>query len=67
MIKERSLDGSQSEDWVVDVDKLKAQLGDKWPEKSAADQNLPCEALPPLPKPLVQAPRIKDGPTPADR
>lgn len=49
------------------MDKLKAQLGDKWPEKSDKE-DVPQSPLPPLTKPPVQAPRIKENTTtPAER
>ncbi|XP_028967750.1 synaptopodin-2 [Galendromus occidentalis] len=55
----------KSEDWIVDVDKLRAQLGDKWPEKEKENETQ-CPSFPPKPppKPYVQAPRVR---TPADR
>ncbi|XP_022658415.1 synaptopodin-2-like isoform X1 [Varroa destructor] len=56
----------KSEDWVVDVDKLKAQLGDRWPEKDRPEDDASVEPPPPL-RPPIQAPRIKEISSPADR
>ncbi|OQR80125.1 hypothetical protein BIW11_05270 [Tropilaelaps mercedesae] len=59
----------KSEDWVVDVDKLKAQLGNRWPEKDSKaeeEEVALVSSLSPV-RPSIQAPRIKEHSTPTDR